>query len=81
MLYYSILKVGWMDGAPLYSLPPSVLRHNFKFTRSLINFVDYFRPLTKESKLQNNIRELKDKNLLLSRLNSELQQENKEVSH
>ncbi|KXJ10106.1 RalBP1-associated Eps domain-containing protein 1 [Exaiptasia diaphana] len=37
------------------------------------------KPLTKESKLQNSIRELKETNLLLSRLNSELQQENTEM--
>lgn len=36
--------------------------------------------MTKESKLQNSIRELKETNVMLSRLNSELQQENKEVS-
>ncbi|XP_032219479.2 ralBP1-associated Eps domain-containing protein 1 isoform X2 [Nematostella vectensis] len=37
------------------------------------------KPLTKESKLQTSIRDLKEKNLALSRLNSELQQEVKQV--
>ena len=42
-------------------------------------FVCRARPLTKEDKLQTEIRDLKEKNATLSRLNSSLQQELKEV--
>lgn len=39
-----------------------------------------YRPLTKEDVLHARIRDLKDKNVSLSRVNSEMQQELKEVS-
>ena len=43
-------------------------------------FLSEHRPLTKEDVLHSKIRDLKDKNVTLSRVNGEMQQELKEVS-
>lgn len=63
----------------LNSVICSLFKNLHKFVNLVLLLLTY-RPLTKEDILNSKIRDLKDKNASLSRVNSEMQRELKEVS-